>query len=339
VLRPQTIQPAVELSAETTRPAPGRRAWIAAGLVLIMATGGGLFAARRYLSPAASAQTTGTLAVETNPPGARVTVDGEERGQTPVSLLLKPGAHMLIIRGDGEPRTMPVTISAGALSSQYIELQKVKTLTGQLQIRTEPSGASVTVDGLPRGIAPTTIVDLPPGEHSVKLESDLGSMEQRVTIEAGITASLFVPLSLPQGASVSGWISVSAPVELQLYEQGRLLGTSQIDRLMLPTGKHDIDIVNEPLGYRVTRTVQVAPGRVSPIRIDLPEGTVAFNAVPWAEVLIDGQSVGETPIGNLSVTIGPHEVIFRNPQLGEQRRAITVRLDSPTRLSVDLSKK
>jgi hypothetical protein len=339
VLRSQPIQPAVELSTKTTRPAPGRRGWIAAGLVLLVATGGGLFGARRYLSPAVSAQTTGTLAVETNPPGAQVTVDGEQRGQTPVSLSLKPGAHTLIIRGDGEPRTIPVTISAGALSSQYLELPKAHTPTGQLQIRTEPSGARVTVDGLPRGIAPVTIADLPPGEHSVKLESDLGSMEQRVTIEAGITASLFVPLSLPQGASVSGWVSVSAPVEMQLYEQGRLLGTSEIDRLMLSTGKHDIDIVNEPLGYRVTRTVQVAAGRVSPIRIDLPKGTVALNAVPWAEVLIDGQSVGETPIGNLSVTIGPHEVIFRNPELGEQRRAITVTLNSPARLSIDLSKK
>jgi hypothetical protein len=39
------------------------------------------------------------------------------------------------------------------------------------------------------------------------------------------------------------------------------------------------------------------------------------------------------------VAVGPHEVIFRHPDLGEQRHAITVTAASPARLSVDLRKK
>jgi hypothetical protein len=53
-------------------------------------------------------------------------------------------------------------------------------------------------------------------------------------------------------------------------------------------------------------------------------------------VWIDGQRVGETPIGNLSVPIGSHEVVFRHPQFGEKRRAISVTLGAPVRLSVDM---
>jgi len=49
-----------------------------------------------------------------------------------------------------------------------------------------------------------------------------------------------------------------------------------------------------------------------------------------------GRRVGETPIGNLSVSIGPHEVVFKHPQLGEKRHAISVTLDAPVRLSVDM---
>ena len=60
--------------------------------------------------------------------------------------------------------------------------------------------------------------------------------------------------------------------------------------------------------------------------LELPNGTVNLNASPWAEVWIDGQRVGETPIGNLSVPIGPHEVVFRHPQFGEKRHAISVTL-------------
>jgi len=44
-------------------------------------------------------------------------------------------------------------------------------------------------------------------------------------------------------------------------------------------------------------------------------------------------------LGNLSLAIGPHEIVFRHPELGEQRHAATVTLNSQARLSVDLRKK
>jgi hypothetical protein len=108
---------------------------------------------------------------------------------------------------------------------------------------------------------------------------------------------------------------------------------------MLPAGKHDIEMVNEELGYRARRTVNVSPGKTLTVSVDLPKGLVSLNATPWASVWIGGRNVGDTPIGNLSVPIGKHEVLFRNPQLGEQRRAVTVTLHAPARLSVDLTKK
>jgi len=73
--------------------------------------------------------------------------------------------------------------------------------------------------------------------------------------------------------------------------------------------------------------------------VALPKGVVSLNAVPWATVSIDGAVVGETPIGNLPVAIGPHEIVFTNPQFGEQRRTIDVTLKTPVRTSIDLSKK
>ena len=74
-------------------------------------------------------------------------------------------------------------------------------------------------------------------------------------------------------------------------------------------------------------------------KVEWPKGTVAVNAVPWAEVWIDGDRIGETPIGNLSLPIGPHEIVFRHPELGELHHAVTVTLNTPARVSVDLRKK
>ncbi len=315
----------------------GRVAAVAVALVTLSTVG--VFATRRYLMPGATPVVTGTLSINTNPPGATVVVDGQISGITPLTLTLKPGTHNVELRGAGEPRTVPVTVTSGTTVSQYIELPKVATAFGQLQVKTEPAGAQVTVDGIPRGKSPVLIEALAAGEHAVALDAEGANVKQTVTIEAGVTASLVVPLGSVEPAAVSGWVSVSAPVELQLFENKRMLGTSQSDRVMVSAGKHEIELVNATVGYRATRTIQVPAGKVTPIKVEWPKGTIAINALPWAEVWIDGERIGETPIGNLSLAIGPHEILFRHPELGEQRYASTVTLSAPTRVSVDLRKK
>ena len=212
-------------------------------------------------------------------------------------------------------------------------------MTGNLQIRTEPAGARVRVDGTARGTAPLMVEGLAPGGHTVVLANDLGSVAHDVRIEAGATASLVVPMTAPHGAPVSGWIAVATPVDVQIFENERLLGSSRSERIMVAVGRHELEVVNDALGYRATRVVNVSPGQVSAVRLEWPKGSMALNAQPWADVWIDGERIGETPIGNMGVAIGPHEVVFRHPELGEQVVRTTVTLKDPTRLSVDLRKK
>lgn len=314
----------------------------AAVVVLVVAAGAGVVGARRYFTGPSTAAVarTGTLSISSNPTGAVVLVDGESRGVTPLSIALKPGEHSVELRGGGDPRTVPVTIAAGTQVTQYIELPALPSVqVGQIQIRTEPAGAQVIVDGVPRGRSPLLVEGIAPGEHLVLLASSFGTVKQTVTVAAATTASLVVPLTANESAPVSGWVSVTAPVDVQIFEHKQLLGTSQSDRIMVSAGRHDLEIVNEPLGYRSVKTVQVPAGKVMPITIDWPKGTIAVNAVPWAEVWIDGERMGDTPIGNLSLAIGPHELVFRHPELGERRYAATVTANAPARVSVDMRKK
>jgi hypothetical protein len=337
----------LDLGGSYDEPAPvendggsRKRWWPAVAAIVVLALAGiALPAARKFVFPPPPV-TEGTLNVTTDPAGARLFVDGVERGSTPLTVALKPGPHSLEVRGEGTaPRLMPVTITAGAALSQYLELPKAAAAVGQIQVRTEPAGAHVSIDGVARGSSPVTVAALTPGEHQVVVESDLGSVKQTVVVEAGMTASLMVPLAAPDGAPVSGWVTISAPADLQIFESKRLIGSSQTERLMVTAGRHELELVNEPLGYRAVRTVQVAAGKVTPLKVEFPKGTIALNAVPWAEVWLDGEKIGETPIGNLQVTIGTHDVVFRNPDLGEQHHKATVTLTTPARLSVDLRKK
>jgi len=103
-------------------------------------------------------------------------------GTTPVTLILPAGVHTVELHGTGPARTISVNVVAGTEVAQYVELPKGGPAPGQLQVRTEPAGARVTVDGVPRGASPVTIGDLTPGPHAVALESDSGSSKQTVTI-------------------------------------------------------------------------------------------------------------------------------------------------------------
>ncbi len=336
----QPITGEAEDSGEENAGGPSRKRLAIAAVVVAVLVAAGVYGARHFFAAPAVVVSTGTLHVTSNPAGAQVFVDRQGRGLTPVSVTLRPGQHSVELRGIGEPRTVDVNIAAGQETSQYFELVKtVAPAFGQLQVRSEPAGARVTVDGVARGKAPMLVEELTPGVHAVVLEGDLGTVRQTVTIEAATTASLVVPLAGTTAAPVSGWITVAAPVDVEIRERGKVLGTSQSDRIMVAAGRHELQIVNETLGYRSTAVVQVPPGKATPVTLDWPKGTAALNAEPWAEVWIDGVKMGDTPIGNLSLPIGPHEIVFRHPELGEQRHAVSVSLKGPSRVSVDMRKK
>ena len=197
----------------------------------------------------------------------------------------------------------------------------------------------MTVDGKYVGRSPVSVADLTAGTHTVVMQHDVGTLTERVLIESGRTASLVVAMGSTPKSAAAGWIRLDVPADVQVFENGRRIGSSDLERIMLPVGRHDLEFVNEALGYRAQRAVQVTPGQVSSVRLEWPRGSMAINATPWAEVLVDGARVGETPIGNIAVPIGIHEVIFRHPELGERRRTVTVTTGEPIKVGVDLRSK
>lgn len=134
-----------------------------------------------------------------------------------------------------------------------------------------------------------------------------------------------------------GGVKVSAPVELQVFENGNLVG-STAGPIAVLQGSHTFELVNEALAFRVRSTVNVRGGQLTPLTVNLPNGRLSINAVPWADVLIDGKSVGQTPLANLAVVIGQHQIIFRHPQHGEQQQTVTVKAEGLTRVSVTFPK-
>jgi PEGA domain len=106
-----------------------RSGWFGSRLRMILKIGllgaalAGAFTAAQFVPAPAMFSKTGTLAVESNPAGAVVLVDGQDTGVTPLTLKLKSGSHDVELRGSGKQRMFKVYISPGANVSQYVELR------------------------------------------------------------------------------------------------------------------------------------------------------------------------------------------------------------------------
>ncbi len=254
-----------------------------------------------------------------------------------------------------------ILATAGLASTRFLVADTVPELA-TLSVETNPAGVPVFVDGVERGVTPAKIT-LAPGAHILELRRGVPRVIP-LTLAAGAEVSQYLEFAqtpqpeqiatpatpstptpaapaeespAPPSAPLAGWISVKLPFALEIYEGGRMLGTTVADRVMLAAGTHNLEFVNQTLGLRLAKTINIQAGRVNTLSLEIPNGTVNLNATPWAEVFIDGQRVGETPIGNLSVPVGPHEIVFRHPQFGERRHAVSVTAGVPVRLSVEMT--
>jgi hypothetical protein len=287
----------------------------------------------------------GKLFVDSRPAGARVVIDGQARGVTPLRLTLSPGVHAMTLSTASDQKSdqhvVPLTITSGGDVSQYFELAPTAPavpVVGKLSVTSDPAGARVQVDGRAPGTAPLVIADLTPGEHTVLVSAEGTSIQQKVSVEAGGATSVIVSLPAPSGPA-AGWLMVSAPFDVQVFENNDLVGSGGTPKIMMTAGRHNLRIVSQSLGYEDTRHIEITPGKVAALRVEPPKVTVSANARPWADVIIDGETVGQTPLGNLAVAIGTHQVIFRHPQLGEQRQTMVVTAKGPNRISADMTKK
>ena len=279
----------------------------------------------------------GTAFFRSLPDGATIAIDGLARGTTPIKLSLAAGQYTVTIKSGDVSRTLPLVVEAGGVMSQYFELAPQLQLTGGLDVVSDPSGAEVRIDGTLRGTTPLTVADVAVGPHKVTVSKGDAVVNRTVSIARGMTATLVFSGMTP-AVGAAGWLTIDAPIELEVYEGGQLLGTTRSDRIMLAAGSHDLNLTNTNLEFTGRRTVKVLSGKTATVNVTLPSGKLSVNAVPWAEISIDGRPAGTTPMANLTVPVGSHEVLWRHPQLGERRQTVTVKANTPTRVGVDLSK-
>lgn len=148
--------------------------------------------------PETSTPSTGTLRFTSEPEGARVELDGELVGTTPLTLdAVAAGAHEVTFTRDGYD-TSRAQVTLDPEEEREVEAA-LNQLTGQLRVLVQPWG-SIYIDGqlYERNADVWFETSLPIGEHEIAgVHPALGRQTRTVTLDAGEQVSVTIDLRNP----------------------------------------------------------------------------------------------------------------------------------------------
>jgi len=267
--------------------------------------------------------TTGSVYVSSSPTNAAVYVDGTYYGITPHTIDgLSTGSHSVRVTRSGyQDWGSTVTVSAGQQTSVTATLVPVND-HGTIAVTSNPSGASVYLDGSYQGLSPVTVSGVTKGAHIVELnKAGYYEWSGQVTVYAGQVTTVSRTLSqIPSPSTGTIYVS-STPSGAYIYLDGSYMGVTPYSGNYVinnvASGTHTITL--KLSGYNdksVSTTVQgggtaTVSVPLDPINPPVSSGTLDITSNPTgANVYINNEYKGIAPFQQ-SMAAGQYSVTFR----------------------------
>jgi hypothetical protein len=225
----------------------------------------------------------------------------------PIEPLAAPQVERAVVGRDAPPTTQPRLWPARAYylvaGLAFVCLVESLIIAGLLASR----GGTAAAAGTDRTAQAEAVQPPATGQ---KLPAEAPAIARPTPTAPRRTAADVKPVAAAAPLPVTatrGWLTIEAPFQLQIFEGKRLLGTTRSERLSLLAGPHELRLVSTALNFDTTINVEIPAGVGITTRVAAPNGTLSLNAMPWANVSLDGKSLGTTPVMNLSVPVGSHE--------------------------------
>ena len=146
----------------------------------------------------------GLLLVTSEPEGAEITVDGYSLGETPrlITTLDARNVHYLLLRKNGYlERKLEVKFYG---RKPLVHNVKLPVDSGTVEVKTDPEGADVILNGVSRGKTPVSVSNIPKGRISIVLRKKGYSEETRdISVPAGEIERVFVTMEELPGSRKS----------------------------------------------------------------------------------------------------------------------------------------
>ena len=221
------------------------------------------------------------------------------------------GKHIIKINSQGRIWEKSYDLESGesvedvvSFSSEKIERWDLKE-PGGLDISSDPDGATVFVNNVDQGMTPLIMDDILPGEYQIELVKDLYLAESRAVI---VKTLEYTPLSVELTPNFGRLKIESNPSEAMVWINGQQKGLTPYEVPRYNVGIYALRIVQN-LYHEKTDTFEIKPGGnfIEHYRLKPQFGKVTLTSEPSrAEVTVDGQLWGNTPLTRDKVLSGEH---------------------------------
>jgi hypothetical protein len=200
----------------------------------------------------------GSLFVESTPPGADVYVDGNYQGTSPVTVgAMSAGNHQVELHLAGyDVLTSTEYVAAGQVTVANLVLIPDTSLSpyGSIDITSTVPGALVYLDGIYKGTTQSVdtfnIISVDPGSHTLLLHvPGYSDFQQTVQVNAGQISdvnAVFSTLPVSQQGSttppVGSIIVTSSPSGSQVYVDNQFRGVTPVTIYNVAPGNHIINL-------------------------------------------------------------------------------------------------
>lgn len=210
------------------------------------------------------------------------------------------------------------------------------------------SGVRVLVDGVVRcETSPCQIGGLSQGTHFVSVEADgfAPTAARAVTIGRNGNANMDVELVTALPAAPKAEAKVAEPVAPVTAPTIDPVETDSKPAPAEPTRVASTKPAKTAAKAKAETKAETAKPAADAKKAEEPKktasaagaaemGTLNINSIPVSNVVLDGRPVGSTPVMGLSVSAGPHSVVFIHPEHGRKASGATVKAGSTSTVAV-----
>jgi hypothetical protein len=247
----------------------------------------------------------GSLEIVSEPPGAKIFIDGNEIGESPFLAAIRPGQYAIRVLMEGY---LPFEEKVDVQGKERKKISAVLSKpVGELIVRTQPPGAAISIDGRPAGITPYEGRGLPPGTYKIRIEKEgYGTWEGVLAVIPGRKVDVPIELKARVGDLEIG----SDPPGAKVYVNRKEMGQTPFFLREIPVGPYSVRLVKE--GYEVhEETAGVIEGQQKKVEVKLTRivGELSIRTdPPGASIYIDGKLFGTSPYQGRDLSPGAYEV-------------------------------
>ena len=219
----------------------------------------------------------GTLSLTSDPEVAEIEIDGKSYGNTPFKDSFEQGQHKIRLTKAGyKPYEKIVTVKRDETTDVNAALEM---LPGSLALDSDPTGASLFINGIDYGVTPYKRDSIEAGDYTVRLSKDgYDTLEQTVTVHPGELMDRTFTLDSNLGSII---LTVNPP-GVNIYLDGKFICRTEAESKSrdvskrvtiknLSSGEHTITVSNKHAKPDVKSiTVTVGKGRT----VQVPEVTL-----------------------------------------------------------------